>query len=86
MLFHPLYRAKFDVKMSKLPQKQIAIAMEHKMMIFRQFHGYSNLFLRQFSAFSYLISVVTKHEKSILFTDLDAEFHALRLLSEDFFV
>ena len=34
--------------------------------------------------FSYLISVVTKHEKLILFIDLDAEFHVLKLLFEDY--
>ena len=53
-------------------------------LIFRQFHGYCNLFLRQFSIFSYLISAVTKPEKLILFIDLDAECHVLKLLFEDF--
>ena len=31
-----------------------------------------------------LISVAKKHEKLILFVDLDAEFHVLKLLFEDF--
>ena len=53
-------------------------------LIFRHFHGYCKLCLRQFSTFSYLISVVTKHEKLILFIELHAEFHVLKLLFEDF--
>ena len=36
------------------------------------------------STFSYQISAVRKHEKLILFVDLDAEFHILKLLFEDF--
>ena len=36
------------------------------------------------SSFSYQISAVKKHEKLILFVDLDAEFHILKLLFEDF--
>ena len=32
----------------------------------------------------YLISVVTKYEKLILFIDLDAELHVLKILLEDF--
>ena len=40
--------------------------------------------MRQFSAFSRLISVATKHEKLILFIDLDAEFHVLKLLFKVF--
>ena len=88
------YRNLIIIKMPKLPQKQIAIATEVQnddvlavwiiILIFRQFRGYCNLFLRPFSTFSYLISVVTKHEKLILFNDLDAEFHVLKLLFEDF--
>ena len=66
---------------SKTDSDSYEIAVWIIILTFRQFHGYCNLFLRQFSAFSYLISVVTKHEKSILFTDLDAEF--LQLLFED---
>ena len=36
------------------------------------------------SIFSHQISVVTKHEKIILFNVLDAEFHVLKLLFDDF--
>ena len=36
------------------------------------------------STFSHQISLVTKDEKIILFIDLDAEFHVLKLLFEDF--
>ena len=36
------------------------------------------------STFSYQISAVTKHGKLILFIDLDAEFHVLKLLFEEF--
>ena len=36
------------------------------------------------STFSHQISVVTKHEKIILFIDVDAEFHVLKLLFEVF--
>ena len=35
-------------------------------------------------AFSCLISAVTKHKKLILFINLDAKFHILKLLFEDF--
>ena len=36
------------------------------------------------STFSHQISVVTKHQKIILFIDLDAEFRVLKLSFEDF--
>ena len=36
------------------------------------------------STFSRQISTISKHEKLILFFDLDAEFHVLKLLFEDF--
>ena len=36
------------------------------------------------SSFSYQMSAVKKHEKLILFVDLDAEFHVLKLLFDNF--
>ena len=62
------------MKMSKIAS-EIAIAMELTK---------DKNYFKLISTFSLQISAVTKHEKIILFIDLNAEFHVLKLLFEDF--
>ena len=66
-----------------MAQKQIAVTMELTIIIQT---AISLSVFEVISSFSYQISAVKKHEKLIfMFVDLDAEFHILKLLFEDFF-
>ena len=64
--------------------KTMAIAMELTIIIQTAISLLSLSVFEVISLFSYQISAVKKHEKLILFVDLDAEFNILKLLFEVF--